>query len=236
MSHDDFEFEPVRGLPALLPAGERLLWQGSPNWKSLAIRAYHVRKVALYFAGLVLWRTVVGINNAHSPAAIALSCAFLLALGGVAIGMLALLAYFTGRATVYSITSRRVLLRHGVAVPMTMNIPFNAIESAELRMFSDHTGEISLKVLQDQRVGYLITWPHLRPGFLSRPQPSLRAIEDAHRAAEILGSALAADVGVPGAGLPAAGVPAAGVPATRVEAGETARELAGLRPRTALTV
>jgi hypothetical protein len=226
MSHDDFEFEPVRGLPAMLPAGERLLWQGSPNWKALAIRAYHVRKVALYFGVLMLWRTAVGINNAHSAAAIALSCAFLLALGGVAIGVLSLLAYLTGRATVYSITSRRVLLRHGVAVPMTMNIPFNAIEGAELRMFSDHTGDIALKVLGDQRVGYLITWPHLRPGFITRPQPSLRAIEDAQRAAEILGAALAADAGVPAAGVPAAGVPGAGLPASKPS---------GLRPRTALT-
>lgn len=221
MSHDDFEFEPVRGLPAMLPAGERLLWQGSPNWKSLAIRAYHVRKVALYFGVLVLWRTAVGITNAHSAAAIALSCAFLLALGGVAIGVLSLLAYLTGRATVYSVTSRRVLLRHGVAVPMTMNIPFNVIESAELRMFSDHTGEIALKVVPDQRVGYLITWPHLRPGFITRPQPSLRALGDAPRAAEILGSALAADAGPPAVSLPAAGLPAP--------------KPAGLRPRTALT-
>ena len=54
MRHDDFEFEPVRGLPAMLPPGERLLWQGNPAWRSLAIRAYHVRKVALYFAVLVL--------------------------------------------------------------------------------------------------------------------------------------------------------------------------------------
>ncbi len=196
MSHDDFEFEPVRGLPALLPPGERLLWQGSPNWKSLAVRAYHVRKVALYFAALVLWRIVVGVNNGHSLAAVVLSCAFLLALGAVAIGVLSLLAYLTGRATVYSITSQRVLLRHGVAVPMTMNVPFKVIESAELKMFSDHSGEIALKVMPDQRVGYLITWPHLRPGFITRPQPSLRALAEARKAAEILATALAADAGV----------------------------------------
>jgi len=27
MSDHDFDFEPIRGLPALLPAGEKLLWQ-----------------------------------------------------------------------------------------------------------------------------------------------------------------------------------------------------------------
>ena len=31
--HDDFAFEPVRGLPAVLPPGERMLWQGAPRWQ-----------------------------------------------------------------------------------------------------------------------------------------------------------------------------------------------------------
>lgn len=196
MSHDDFEFEPIRGLPALLPSGERLLWQGGPDWKHLAIRAYHVRKVALYFSVLVLWRIGVGINSDHSASAIALSCGFLLILGGVAIAVLSLLAYLTCRATVYSITSRRLLLRHGVAVPMTLNVPFAVIESANLKLFSDRAGDIAISVAETQRVGFLITWPHLRPGFLTRPQPSFRALCDAGHVATILAQALAADARV----------------------------------------
>jgi hypothetical protein len=46
MSHDDFAFEPVPGLPAPLPKGERILWQGSPRWQSLARTAYYVNIVA----------------------------------------------------------------------------------------------------------------------------------------------------------------------------------------------
>jgi hypothetical protein len=193
MSHDDFDFEPQKGLPALLPAGEALLWQGSPNWRSLAARAYHVRKVAIYFLLLVAWRVGVGIYNSHSVSAIALSCAFLLALGVIAIGVLCLLAYFTSRETVYSITSRRILLRHGVAVPMTMNIPFKVIEAADVKSFADGIGDVAVQVQSDQRVGYLITWPHLRPGFITRPQPSFRSLPDARNAAAILAKALAAD-------------------------------------------
>jgi hypothetical protein len=218
MSHDDFEFEPIRGLPALLPEGERLLWQGTPRWKSLAMRAYHVRKVAAYFSLLVLWRIAVGVESGHSASAIVISCAFLFALGGIAIAVLSLLAYCAARATVYSITSRRVLLRHGVAVPMTMNIPFKVIDSAQLKMFPDRTGDIAMRVIKAERVGYLITWPHLRPGFLTHPQPSLRALPDARRAAEILGLALAAD---------------AGVAALRIDATGTVPAANGLRPRSA---
>ena len=38
--------EPQRGLPELLPADEKLLWQGSPDWRAMAARAFHLRKLA----------------------------------------------------------------------------------------------------------------------------------------------------------------------------------------------
>jgi hypothetical protein len=192
MSHDDFAFEPIRGLPAVLPEGESLLWQGIPRWRSLAVRGYQVRKVAVYFAALALCRIGFGIAHAHAWSAIWISCAFILTLGGVAIGVLSLLAYLNAASTVYSITDRRILLRHGIAVPVTMNIPFALIESAEFKAQADGTGEIAVRLVPEERVGYLITWPHLRPGRIARPEPSFRALADAHRAADILGAALAA--------------------------------------------
>jgi hypothetical protein len=50
-----------------------------------------------------------------------------------------------------------------------------------------------MALARGQRAGYLITWPHLRPGHFTRPQPSFRAIADARKAADILAAALAAD-------------------------------------------
>jgi hypothetical protein len=197
MSHDDFDFEPVRGLPAMLPAGEHLLWQGSPNWRSLAVRAYHVRKVAIYFAALVGLRVYFGLRDGHGAIAIGLSCAFMLTLGGIAIGVLSLLAYCASRSTVYSITSRRLLLRHGIAVPMTMNIPFKMLESVDMKSFADGTGDIAITVPRDNRVGYIVTWPHLKPGHYAQPRPSLRALPDAVHAAHVLGAALAQTGGTP---------------------------------------
>lgn len=193
MSHDDFAFEPIPGLPAALPEGEKLLWQGVPRWSSLTMRGYHVRKVAVYFAALTLFRIGLGIANGHTWTVILVSCAFILALGGVAIGVLSLLAYLNAASTVYSITNRRVLLRHGIAVPLTMNVPFALIESASLKRYADDTGDIALRLTRKQRVGFLINWPHLEPGHAARPRPSFRGLPDSKRAAEILGSALAAD-------------------------------------------
>ena len=230
MSHDDFAFEPVRGLPAHLPKGEQLLWQGSPAWKSLALRAYHVRKVALYFLALLCWNVTYGLARAHPTRDILVSSALLIVSGVLACGVLSALAYFSSRSTVYSITSRRVMLRHGIAVPMTMNIPFKLIDGAALKVFSNHTGDIALAVPKDQRVGYLITWPHLRPGYLTRPQPSLRALNDAEHAAEILGAALALDAGAPATLATPTAWPAGRVPDTRAPASPAGGRTLGPRP------
>jgi hypothetical protein len=193
MSHDDFAFEPKRGLPGVLPPGERLLWQGTPNWRGLAVRSYHVRKIAAYFALLALWRAATGVAGGQSVASLAIGAGFIAVLGAAAIATLAGLAYLNAGSAVYSITTRRVLVRQGVAVPLTLNLPLQYIESAGLRMFRDGTGDIAMQVGHAQRIAFLINWPHLKPGRLTRPEPSFRALDDAREAARILSGALAAE-------------------------------------------
>ncbi|MCU0886217.1 MAG: PH domain-containing protein, partial [Beijerinckiaceae bacterium] len=132
--HDDYAGEPIPGLPADLPEGERLLWQGSPAWMSLAIRAFHIRKVAIYFAALILWR---GLSSKYDGASPGEALSYALAIMPVAlcgIGIVALLAYAYARMTIYSITSRRVMMRSGVAMPITVNLPFKRIDGAGLRL------------------------------------------------------------------------------------------------------
>ena len=46
----EHEWEAAPGLPSALPAGEHVVWQGAPDWRSLAVQAFHVRKIAVYFA------------------------------------------------------------------------------------------------------------------------------------------------------------------------------------------
>ena len=50
---DDIHVEPLRGLPEPLPAGERILWQGAPDWRALAVDVFHVRAVWIYGALLI---------------------------------------------------------------------------------------------------------------------------------------------------------------------------------------
>ena len=62
----EHDSEPVRGLPAVLPEGERVLWQGAPNWRSLALNTYQVRTLAYYFGAMVLARGIYLLSTGSS--------------------------------------------------------------------------------------------------------------------------------------------------------------------------
>ena len=193
----DFDFEPVPGLPELLPKGERLLWQGAPDWQALAIRAFHIRKLAAYFGVLVLWRAVVAAHDGLPAMTALTSCLWLVGLAVVAIGLLVLFAWLIGRTTVYSITSKRLVMRIGVALPVTFNLPFQVISSAAVKLHAGGTGDLPIELKPSQRVSYLIFWPHARPWKIGRPQPMLRAIPEAEKVSETLAHALAEAAGQP---------------------------------------
>ena len=71
----EHEFEAAHGLPEPLPAGERILWQGAPDWRTLAVQAMRVRTLAIYFALMLLWRVSSVLYDGGSLAAAALSLA-----------------------------------------------------------------------------------------------------------------------------------------------------------------
>jgi len=190
---DEFEVEPVPGLPERLPAGEVMLWQGAPDWRALARRAFHTRKVAVYFSILVLWRISSGFYDGQSALEVAAGAGLLAGLAAVAVGILSLLAWLHGRMTVFTITNRRVVMRFGVALSLAVNFPFRTGESADLKTYSDGTGDLPLSLNGPGQLGYLIMWPFARPWkFGTNAQPMLRAVPEAERVAEILAEALTA--------------------------------------------
>jgi hypothetical protein len=197
----EYEFEPIRGLPEHLPPGEEMLWQGAPRWTALARRAFHVRKVAVYFAIILVWRIFADLSAGETAAEVTVGALWILALGVVAIGGLLLLAWAMARSTVYTITSRRVVMRFGVALPMIVNFPFAQIHSAQMKRHRDDTGDIPIVLVASTRTSYTVLWPHVRPWHFSKPQPMLRAIPDVARVAEILSDALNRFLAESGTGL-----------------------------------
>ena len=195
--HDDFDFEPVRGLPQLLPRGERMLWQGAPRWQDLAVHAFHARKVIWYFAALAAAQAAFGYARGETLAEAVRSFQWLVPMGLVVAAMLTGVAILSARTTVYTITSKRLVMRIGMALPVTINLPFSQIDGASLRLFANGSGDIPLKVNAKERVAYLLLWPHARPFHFGHPQPSLRCIADADRVAGLMASALAGTATAP---------------------------------------
>ena len=92
-------------LPEPLPAGEEVIWQGKPEWRALALHAFHARKIALYFGILALWRVASAFVDGDAATSAAISMLWLLLLGCAAVGVLTLMAWLSSRATTYTITS-----------------------------------------------------------------------------------------------------------------------------------
>lgn len=199
--HDDFAFEPIPGLPEALPEGERLIWQGAPQWRLLARRLFHTRLLVLYFAALMLWQGGTALGEGATALEAVAGALWAATLGSLAIGLLVLLAWLTARSTVYSITSRRVVMRFGIAIPITVNLPFELIESAGVKCHRDGSGDIVLSLAAGQRVGYFTMWPHVRPGRFSQAQPMLRALPEATHVAGLLAGALRTAAGQSAPGL-----------------------------------
>lgn len=193
----EFDFEPVPGLPANLPEGEQLLWQGSPGAWATARRVLHIGLVAAYFGALLLWRLMAGISDGYSLTEIAANSVPLAVLATTALAIIAGLAYLIARTTIYSITSERVVMRFGVALPMAVDIPFKTIKNANVSLRPDGTGDIALEVDKLGRLTVLHLWPNIRAWHLRKPQPSLRALPDAAGAAALLSKALNAAAGTP---------------------------------------
>jgi hypothetical protein len=186
----EYDYEPIPGLPGELPPGEVLLWQGSPAWWPLARRALRVLPVGSYFGLLAVWQGWSALQSHHSWRPALHAAGIPLLLGAAVLALLGLIGWAAARATVYSITSRRVVIRHGIALPMSLNLPFKQIESASLCIHRDGTGDVALVLPKTQRVGYLLSWPHVRPAHYLQPQPTLRALTEATRVAQLLAAAL----------------------------------------------
>lgn len=189
--HDDFDFEHRPGIPAPLPPGEQIVWQGSPDKWELAKNAFHLRKIALYFFILLavhLFSVINAQSNGQVPT-VSFTTTLLMSVTGL--GILGVLAWFTAHVTIYTITNRRILIRFGVALQITMNLPFAQIKGADMRVDKRGFGDIPLLLKDARRVSYLVMWPHVRPWNFSQPQPMLRCIPNVEHVANLIGEVAA---------------------------------------------
>ena len=190
--HDD---ESVPGLPGPLPAGETMLWQGRPVTGGFAIRALGVRGVGAYFSVLMLLQAGWGISQGTAPTDVAGGLLISATIGLVGLGLLWVIGRAAARATIYTITDKRVVLRVGIALPMIINIPFAVIGGVARGTHSDGTEDVVLTIMKPARLSWVALWPHVTLGSVLYPRPVLRALPQAAGAAQLLARALAASTG-----------------------------------------
>jgi hypothetical protein len=167
-----------------------VLWQGAPDWVSLARRAFLGGPVAIYFALIMAWRLgdhmLVG-----TPVREAVIHALWLGLVGVlALAVIGVMAWATARSTVYTITNRRLVIRSGVALTLSINVPFKRVAAAELKAHGGGVGDIHLRMGGSDTFSYVMLWPHIRPWAMKHPEPTLRCVPDAKEVAGLLADAL----------------------------------------------
>lgn len=198
----EHDFDAERGLPEPLPNGERLLWQGSPDWPALARRAFHARKLTVYFAALLALRAAFVLSGGGSVGEAMVAVLWLVPLAAAGLGIVLTLAWLSARTTVYTITDRRVVMRIGIVLTVAFNLPLARLATAAVRLDKDGTGDIPLALAGTDRIAYLHLWPHVRPWRVARPEPMLRSVPDAARVAQLLGEAWSQATGGATAGAP----------------------------------
>jgi len=175
----EHEFEAAYGLPEPLPKGESILWQGAPDFFDMAVRVFHMKKVAVYFVVLMVVRGSFLYSLDADALTVLAGVLLVLGLGLMAMVALGILAWLTARTTAYTLTDQRVVMRIGIVLTLTFNLPLKRIETAGLLLTGKGFGDIPLALSGGDRIGWLNLWPHARPWRLAKPEPMLRCIADA---------------------------------------------------------
>lgn len=185
-AHHEHEFEAALGLPEKLPRNEYVIWQGQPDWKQLAVDAFHVRKILVYFSVMVVLQLVHLLDNNTAAIDIVKQVGTSTFLASLALGLLAWSAYLSSQATIYTLTNRRIVMRIGIVLSLTFNLPLKKIVSCDLMALKNQTGNIAIGISSDSPIGWLNLWPHVRAWRINAPQPTLRCVAQAERIGQLI--------------------------------------------------
>jgi hypothetical protein len=184
MGMTEYEDEPVEGLPDYLPEGETMVWQGRPTVAAMARRVFFIPHLALYFGLLIAGHTVYRLMEGVSGVQVLGTFVWQAGLAATVLVLLAWLARSYAASVVYTLTSERLVIRSGVALPMMVNIPIEQITAADMRVYRDGTGDIVLTPVADRKLHWILLWPNVSAWYTRPIRPLIRGLADPHRAAD----------------------------------------------------
>lgn len=182
----EYEFEPQFGLPERLPPDEFIVWQGSPDVAALASSAFHIKKLAIYFAVLILACAWPALEEGAGVMAVLVPVKWIAPLALVGLGSVWMMAFMTSRTTVYTLTNKRVVMRLGIVFTVSFNLPLKQVAAADVGLLKGGFGDITLALKGSDRIAWVHLWPSVRPWRLTQPEPTLRAIPQVQMVSEKL--------------------------------------------------
>ncbi len=183
MGMTEYEDEPVEGLPEHLPEGETMVWQGRPTVAAMAKRVFYIPHLAVYFGLLIAGHTIYRLMEGVSAAQVMGTFVWQAGLATTVVVLLLWLARAYARSVLYTLTSERLVIRSGVALPMMVNIPIEQITAADLRVYRDGTGDILLKASADRKLYWVLLWPNVSAWYSRPVRPLLRGVPEPQSAA-----------------------------------------------------
>ncbi len=172
--------EKVNNLPievtSAIPAEEKLLWSGRPDWRGLAYQSFGLKYLILYFIGGAFY-AISKMDRIFSLDVFLMSF-YPYFLSGLLAGIvLSAIAYFQAINISYVITEKRVIIRSGAALIFLLNAPFKKISSIDKQKLRNGMVNISFTTISRKRIPYLSCWPSVKPWSIFNPKPAFRCIQ-----------------------------------------------------------
>ncbi|HYW50342.1 MAG TPA: photosynthetic complex putative assembly protein PuhB [Gemmatimonadaceae bacterium] len=185
-----------------LPAGERVLWSGAPDRRSLA--RYFLRE--RWVLGFVAASFAIGVADALRygdgviPRVVGVATLSAV-LAAVAVVSIRLFAWRLAKSSQYVITNRRVYFNIGIVLRADANIPYSSVEGVDLLRRSDGSADLMISLTGTQEIPWLLLFPHMTWRGSKRGRPTFRALHDSQQAADaVVGALRAYPQQAPGAG------------------------------------
>ena len=184
-----------------LPAGERVLWSGAPDQRSLARFFLRERWILAFVAISFSLGAAEALQHADGAVARVVGVATLSAVMAlIAIVSVRLLAWQLARSSQYVITNRRLYFNIGIVMRADANIPYSHVETIDLLHRPDGSADLMVTLTNEQEIPWLLLFPHMSWRGVRRGRPTFRGLRDPNAASDaILGALRVNDVQQTGA-------------------------------------
>ena len=168
---------PPKDILSVIPKDEEIIWHGRPDLRRFCLTAIGIKYILVYLIVITCSIIYTRYGDFNLITILQVLVPYLLSCC-LAIILLVIVGISQVLPTVYVITSKRVIIKSGLALIFMLNVPFDKIASIDKNNYSDGSGNISFKLISNKRVPFFASWPSVRPWYFSNPEPTFRCIAD----------------------------------------------------------